>query len=234
MSALLHGVFIEPLMRIYGLLFAALPSALGVGGQIILFGILLNLLLMPLYAQMEQRSRGTRALRAKVAAEEDRMRRHFKGRERYFYIRAVHRQFQYRPLAQVLASADLFVQVIVFFTVFHFLSDLEILKGAAFGPLRDLSQPDRLLGGVNFMPFLMTAINVGAVFAYSQERSRRVQALLLAGLFLVLLYNSPSGLVLYWTTNNLFSLARNLLARRASRSEPGRLGQKFAALRSQQ
>lgn len=32
-----------------------------------------------------------------------------------------------------------------------------------------------------------------------------------AGIFLVLLYTSPSGLVLYWTLNNIFSLAKNLL-----------------------
>jgi hypothetical protein len=31
--------------------------------------------------------------------------------------------------------------------------------------------------------------------------------------FLVLLYNSPAGLVLYWTMNNIFSLAKNILQR---------------------
>jgi membrane protein insertase Oxa1/YidC/SpoIIIJ len=32
----------------------------------------------------------------------------------------------------------------------------------------------------------------------------------MALIFLVLLYNSPSGLVLYWTCNNIFSLGKNL------------------------
>jgi hypothetical protein len=32
----------------------------------------------------------------------------------------------------------------------------------------------------------------------------------MAAVFLVLLYNSPSALVLYWTMNNLFSLAKNI------------------------
>ena len=32
----------------------------------------------------------------------------------------------------------------------------------------------------------------------------------MAGLFLVLLYDSPSGLVFYWTLNNLFSLVKNI------------------------
>ncbi|MBP5465061.1 MAG: hypothetical protein J6Y13_07840, partial [Treponema sp.] len=33
---------------------------------------------------------------------------------------------------------------------------------------------------------------------------------LMTALFLVLLYNSPAGLVLYWTCNNLFSLVKNI------------------------
>ena len=42
----------------------------------------------------------------------------------------------------------------------------------------------------------------------------RMQALLLAGLFLVLLYDSPSGTRAVLDANNLFSLTRNLLSRR--------------------
>jgi hypothetical protein len=32
-------------------------------------------------------------------------------------------------------------------------------------------------------------------------------------IFLALLYNSPSGLVLYWTLNNIFSLVKNILVK---------------------
>ncbi|MBR4426786.1 MAG: sulfatase-like hydrolase/transferase, partial [Spirochaetales bacterium] len=38
----------------------------------------------------------------------------------------------------------------------------------------------------------------------------KVQLYGMAAIFLVLLYNSPSGLVLYWTMNNLFSLLKNI------------------------
>jgi membrane protein insertase Oxa1/YidC/SpoIIIJ len=105
------------------------------------------------------------------------------------------------------------VQILVFVTVFHFLSGLGALAGASFGPIADLSRPDRLLGGVNLLPLLMTAINAASVFAYVDDRSKRMQALALAAVFLLLLYGSASGLVLYWTMNNLFSLVRNLVAR---------------------
>ena len=41
----------------------------------------------------------------------------------------------------------------------------------------------------------------------------KVQTYGLAAVFLVLLYQSPSGLVFYWTLNNLFSLIKNVFYR---------------------
>jgi membrane protein insertase Oxa1/YidC/SpoIIIJ len=233
MLAALHGLFVEPLMRIYGLLLDIPPIQVGMGGRIVFFSVLLNLLLAPVYYEMEKRSRLTRALKQRVGEEVARMRRYYKGRERYFYIRAVHRQHGYHPLSHLAGSADLLVQVVVFFTVYQYLSGLDALVGASFGPLTDLSRADGLLGGINLLPFVMTLINIGSVFAYSQDRAHRVQALLLAGLFLVLLYASPAGLVLYWTTNNLFSLARNYLLRRLADRPIGNLRRQAAELRQQ-
>jgi membrane protein insertase Oxa1/YidC/SpoIIIJ len=214
MLELLDTLFLQPLMLIYGFVFALLPDWLGTGGRLIAFGVIVNLVLLPVYSQMEQRSRAGRAVKEQVAREVARMKAHFRGRERYFYIRAVYRQYRYHPISELLGSADLFVQILVFATVYRFLSSLDALGGQSFGPIADLSRPDMLLGGVNLLPFLMTAINSAAVFAYVENRTRRMQALALAGIFLVLLYSSASGLVLYWTTNNLFSLVRNLAQRR--------------------
>ena len=39
----------------------------------------------------------------------------------------------------------------------------------------------------------------------------KFQLWIMAFLFLALLYNSPSGMVLYWTCNNVFSLVKNII-----------------------
>jgi len=210
----LERLFIEPLMLIYAFIYH-LPEhwIFDAGLQLILFSVVLNLLLMPLYRQMEQRSAATREIRQRVASEVARMKRHFRGRERYFYIRAVYRNYKYHPISELLGSADLLVQIVVFFTVFHYLSGLEAVVGQSFGPIADLSRPDGLLGGVHLLPLLMTAINAASAYYYVDDRNKRLQAWALALVFLVLLYRSPAALVLYWTTNNLFSLVRNILAR---------------------
>lgn len=216
MLAVLDNLFVQPLMLMYSFVYH-LPEYWidrDPGVQLIVFGVLLNLTLLPLYHQMEQRSEAARAVRERVAREVARMKRHFRGRERYFYVRAVHRNYRYHPISEVLGSADLLVQILVFITVFRYLSGLDELVGQAWGPIADLSRPDGLLAGVNLLPLLMTAINAAAVFYYTEDRGKRLQAWALAAIFLVLLYQSAAALVLYWTANNLFSLARNVLRRR--------------------
>ncbi len=234
MLAFLDSLFLQPLMMIYAFLFGMTPDIFGAGAQLIGFSVMLNLILLPIYNQMEQRSRRGRPVKARVAADVARMKQHFRGRERYFYIRAVYRQHGYHPISDLLGSADLFVQIIVFATVFHFLSGLQALHGQAFGPIPDLGRPDHLLHGVNLLPFVMTAVNAGAVFSYVEDKTRRLQALGLGVLFLVLLYNSAAGLVLYWTTNNLFSMVRNRVQQRVARDGAGRLAPLFSSLKQQQ
>ena len=219
MWLILDGIFLQPLLQLYGVLFDALPDAWHVGWKLVAFGVLINVLLSPVYHQMELNSRHLRAVRDAALLEARRLKRHFRGRERYFYVRTAYRQHGYRPLAAVLGSGDLFVQVLVFATVYRFVSHLPSLQGVSFGPIANLAQPDGLLVGINVLPLVMTGLNALSVLAYSAERGRRTQGWLLAVLFLVLLYGSPAGLVLYWTTNNLFSLVRNLAYSMATNGE---------------
>lgn len=213
-SRIFDELLVQPFVTIYAFLFGLLPAGTSTGLRLISLSILINLLLVPLYAQTEARSQKTRAMRQAVARDVARIKKYFRGRERYFYIRATYRQHRYRPFLDLLDSADLFLQILVFATVYRYLAALPALTGQSFGPIPDLSRPDGLLMGANLLPFVMTGLNVMAAFAYVDDRSKRTQALVLALVFLVLLYASPSGIVLYWTTNNLFSLTRNLLSRR--------------------
>lgn len=66
---------------------------------------------------------------------------------------------------------------------------------------------------INVLPILMTFINIISILIYTKDspKKEKVQLYIMAGLFLVLLYNSPSGLVVYWTMNNIFSLIKNVV-----------------------
>lgn len=59
----------------------------------------------------------------------------------------------------------------------------------------------------------MTLVNIAssAVYLKGLPIKDKIQTYILALVFLVLLYNSPSGLVFYWILNNIFSLCKNLV-----------------------
>ncbi|MHC6201912.1 hypothetical protein ACYULU_01805 [Breznakiellaceae bacterium SP9] len=66
---------------------------------------------------------------------------------------------------------------------------------------------------INVLPILMTAINCisGTIYTKGFPLRDKLQLYGMALVFLVLLYNSPAALVLYWTLNNIFSLVKNSL-----------------------
>jgi hypothetical protein len=66
--------------------------------------------------------------------------------------------------------------------------------------------------GFNVLPFIMTAINLCAVFVSSEPESKeRKQGIFIAMAFFVLLYTSPAALLIYWTFSQLFNLIRYLI-----------------------
>lgn len=232
---LFDRIFLQPLPIIYEALFSSLRSwTQSVGWALMLFGISLNLLLLPVYFQMEQAGKKLRERREEVERELRRLKRHFRGRELFYYTQTVYRQYKYHPISAVLNSADLFVQVLIFATVFRFLAHHPALEHRAFLGIADLSRSDGLLFGLNLLPLLMTLANIGSALAYGTDKNKRLSSLGLALLFLLLLYSSPSGLVLYWTVNNVFSLVRNLIANKVSACLPTPLVTKLSALARQQ
>ena len=90
-------------------------------------------------------------------------------------------------------------------------SNCRVLDGQSFGFVPDLSKPDGLLFGINLLPIVMTLINFTATFAAPDMRPKeRTQAVVVALLFLLLLYTAPSALLIYWTGNNILYLLENL------------------------
>jgi len=88
-----------------------------------------------------------------------------------------------------------------------------MLNGQKFKFLIDLGAPDRLLWGINILPIIMTIINCvsGAIYAKGLQLKDKIQLYGIALVFFVLLYNSPSALVLYWTCNNIYNLIKNII-----------------------
>jgi membrane protein insertase Oxa1/YidC/SpoIIIJ len=206
-------VFVRPIELLLGFLFGFYYRLSGnYGVSLILLSVSVTLLTAPLYYLAEKWKRDEEEIGYRMRRDLASVRRNYSGQKRFYLTRNVHRLFGYSPLLQLKASFGLFVQIPFFFGAYELLSHYEGLRGQAFLFLPDLGKQDALLGGMNLLPFAMTAINLCSSLAYTKSLSLRRNStlLIMALLFLVLLYDRPSALLLYWSMNNLLSLGKNL------------------------
>jgi YidC/Oxa1 family membrane protein insertase len=165
----------------------------------------------------EQHQRSERDIQKHMKPEVDNIKAVFSGDERFMRLAVYYRQNGYHPLYSLRSSISLIIQIPFFIAAYHFLFNLGTIKNVSFGPIMDLAKPDALLSANNFsiniLPIVMTLINCISAMLYTKGFSvkDKIQLYGMAALFLILLYNSPSGMVLYWTGNNLFSLVKNLI-----------------------
>jgi YidC/Oxa1 family membrane protein insertase len=188
-----------------------------VGVSILGVSVTVSLLCLPLYAKAERLQEKERDIEKKLSKRVASIKSHFHGDEQYMILSTYYRQNHYHPLYSLRSSVSLLIQVPFFIAAYSFLSHLDALKGLQFLFIRDLGAPDGLLRigslSVNVLPVIMTAINIisGAIYTKGFPLKDKVQLYLMALVFLVLLYASPSALVIYWTLNNVFSLVKNIV-----------------------
>jgi YidC/Oxa1 family membrane protein insertase len=182
------------------------------GLAIIALSLAFNLALLPAYHLAEKVQNRERDIQRRMASKIAEFKYAFKGEERYLMLRALYRQHGYHPVYALRGLLPLAIQIPFFVATYGLLSHYKPIVGEPFLMISDLGRPDHLLFGVNLLPILMTAFNMLAVHLYSRQlpRRERIQSHVIAVIFLVLLYQSPAGLVLYWTVNNLISVFKSL------------------------
>ena len=219
-SHALYQLFIAPLELLFEVIFGSSYMLFQNNGlSILVMGLCMNLLLLPLYRRVDAIQDQEHALEKRIEPWVKHIKKTFRGDERFMMLQALYRLNGYKPYYVLKGLLPLLLEIPFFIAAYHFLSNLDQLRGAAFGPIADLSMPDGLITvagmKVSVLPILMTLINFVSSAIYTKGLTARdkVQLYGIAVIFLALLYRSPSGLVLYWTLNNLFSLVKNILVR---------------------
>ncbi|MBR0100696.1 MAG: YidC/Oxa1 family membrane protein insertase [Treponema sp.] len=221
MSSILYNIIISPIELVVEIVFELMFRIVGrhetnQGLAVIGVSLAISLLTLPLYRRADAVQQKERDIQAKLSHWVKHIRKTFKGDERFMMLQTYYRQNNYNPLYALNGSISLLLEIPFFIAAYHFLSHLEALNGASFGLILDLGKPDSLIKfgdiSLNLLPILMTAINCisSAVYLKGFPLKDKIQTYGMALIFLVLLYNSPSGLVVYWTCNNIFSLGKNI------------------------
>ncbi len=215
--SVLEAVFIGPLKLIFEIIFEfANRFTDHPGFSIIFLSLVMNILVLPLYKRADAMQEATRDIEAKLNRGVAHIKKTFKGDERMMILQTYYRQNNYKPTNALNGSVSLLLEIPFFMAAYQFLAHLEILNGVSLGPIKDLGSPDGLIVigsvAINLLPFVMTLINVisSALYLKGFPLKTKIQLYLMALFFLVFLYNSPAGLVFYWTLNNLFSLVKTI------------------------
>jgi YidC/Oxa1 family membrane protein insertase len=172
---------------------------------------------LPLYFIAEKHQQTERDIQKRLKPKIDKIKKVFRGDEQYLILSTYYRQNHYHPVYALRNTFGLLIQIPFFIAAYSYLSHLKAIQSISFFFIKNLGTPDGLLSigdfNINILPIVMTLINCisGTVYAKGLGLKDKVQIYGMSILFLLLLYNSPSGLVLYWTMNNIFSLGKNIL-----------------------
>ena len=195
------------------------------GFAIILLSLSVKILMSPLTYVADRWQQDVNRTQSLLKPQLDGIKASFKGEDAHERTLAVYREHGVHPLYTFKSLAGFLIQIPVFIAAFDMLGENFALDGAAFVWIEDLAKPDRWLGlpwaipffgaHLNLLPFLMTALTLLAAWSQrdvslsadlQQQQARRLY--LMAGAFFVLLYTFPAGMVLYWTSSNLFHLIK--------------------------
>jgi len=230
MGVFLYNIIIYPLVQMFDLCYLFLFRVFdNYGISVIGVSFAVSIFTLPLYFEAEKWQQAERTIREKLAGKTAKIKAVFHGDERYMVLSAFYRQNHYHPVYSLRSSIGLFLQIPFFIAAYSYLSKLDTLMGTPFLGIANLGAPDGLFRiknkdniilAVNILPILMTIVNFAASIIYLKNintspgsNKEKIQLFGVAIIFLVLLYNSPSALVLYWTFNNIFSLIKNILQR---------------------
>lgn len=220
---MLYELIISPIETIVEWVFLFITKKftfVGVLGAIIGVSLIINFLALPLYNIADDIKEKENQKQKQMEKQIKRIKSVFKGDERFMMLQTYYNQNNYRPLEALKGSLSILIEIPFFIAAYHYLSNNELLKETVFhiGSYElNLGVADHLfkIGPVwfNILPFLMTAINLvsGNVYTKNAPKREKIQIYSLAAIFLIILYESPSGLLIYWICNNLFSLGKNIV-----------------------
>lgn len=226
---MLYNIVILPIETIVDWVFKFSTNKMpqiGVMGAICCVSIVINFLALPLYNIADSLQEKERNIQQSLSKWVKHIKKNFKGDERFMMLQTYYRENGYHPLYALRSSLSILIEIPFFIAAYHYLSNCQVLNSAEFWIFKNLGQPDRLfsieIGNfsfiVNILPILMTGINIvsGWIYTKGATKKEKIQLYIMALLFLVLLYKSPSGLVLYWILNNIFSLVKNVASKAKS------------------
>ena len=138
-------------------------------------------------------------------------------------VMKLYKEYNVNPLSGCL---PMFVQIPIFFGFYRMLGTAIELRNSKFLWVHDLSQPDTVfhVAGlpVNILPICMaiTMVVQMSLTPKSGDKSQQRMFMFVPLIFVLFCYNFASALALYWTVQNVFSIAQLYVTRKRTAPAP--------------
>ena len=216
---------------LYFLLNAIVMAVPHWGLAVMVLSVVVGILMRPLSNIADRLQDQVHAIDARLAPSLTDIKKNYKGAEQSEKILKMYKDEKVHPLYSLKSLMGVFVVIPVFIGAFDMLAENIHLSGQSFLWIADLSHADSFLqlpfsvpffgGYLNLLPFIMTGFSFIASKLHShpdmdaaQQRKQARNLLMMSLGFLILFYTFPAGMVLYWTTNNLISVIKQLWKKR--------------------
>ncbi len=187
--------------------------------SIVLLSICVKILIAPLFKIANKWQKKVNEQHSILQPRLDEIKLNYKGEEQTKQTLALYRELGISPLYSLKSLLSAAIQIPFFFAAYHMLSEHIALSNISFLWINDLSRPDQIAtlpfnipfigNAVNLLPFVMTSITFASSWIHKDhslsvllQKKQQNNLYLMAGVFFILLYTSPAGMVIYWTMNN--------------------------------
>ncbi|MDR0550877.1 MAG: membrane protein insertase YidC [Spirochaetaceae bacterium] len=207
------------------------------GVAIILVTLVVKLILFPL---TKKSSEGTLRMQA-LAPKMKELQEKYKDNPQKLNaeLAAFYKREKYNPMAGCL---PLLIQFPIFIAMYNLFNNHFDLRNALFIPgwIDDLSRPESILHFNWTIPFLgwsdlrvLPFIYVGSQLVYSKltqtpdtavNQQMKMMMYLMPIMFFFILYNVPSGLLVYWIASNILAMAQQLAINKYLKSKRAEMG----------
>ncbi|MDR0351493.1 MAG: membrane protein insertase YidC [Puniceicoccales bacterium] len=183
------------------------------GMTIIILTLMVKLILWPLTTAQVRSSRRM----AKIQEPMRDIKEKFKDNPQKLQAETM-KLFKENKINPAAGCLPIFIQIPIFLGLYSMLRTASDLRFAEFLWIKDLSMPDTLakLGTlpINLLPFLMastTYLQMKMMPTPSIDNVQKKMFQFMPIIFMFFCYNLPSGLVLYWTIQNLFTMLQQYI-----------------------
>lgn len=189
------------------------------GLALILLALLMRLVLLPLTRRAEKSNDRYKKAYRLIEPELKSIKKNYSGGEQSERILELFKKNGISPLQGLKPLMMLFLQVPILLALYQVLLLAPELQPAKFIWIDSLAMPDRLIElnsalpligtYINVLPLLMTVISLVSLYISNKDnlRSNETYSMLFMSFsFLIIFYNFPSGMVLYWTFASFFQI----------------------------